>query len=196
VPVGDEGDVIPGVGIVNLRGHTPGRTSYLLGEGDDTILFWGDTVHSHAMQLRRPQVAVAIDSDEPGAVTARRKVLDVASSNRWWVGAPTSRSQVSGISAAIRTATAGCRSPSHPSPNTSTRRHGRSSERSLASATVARHRFFFADSLVQRQRVECDATQPTNGVDNVASALIVAHVVDILILVIPIQSAPPIGFPA
>jgi len=30
---------------------------------------------------------VATDSDEPGAVTARRKVLDVASSNRWWVGA-------------------------------------------------------------------------------------------------------------
>lgn len=118
--------MIPGVGIVNLRGHTPGRTGYLLGEGDDTILFWGDTVHSHTVQLRRPQVAVATDSDEPGAVTARRKVLDVASSNRWWVGAPTSRSQVSGISAAIRTATAGCRSPSHPSPNTSTRRHGRS----------------------------------------------------------------------
>jgi hypothetical protein len=38
--------------------------------------------------------------------------------------------------------------------------------------------------------------QPTNGVDNVASDLIVAHVLDILILVIPIQSAPPIGFPA
>jgi len=52
--------------------------------------------------------------------------------------------------------------------------------------------------------VECDATQPTTAVDNVASDLvhnvasdlIVADVLDILILVIPIQSAPPIGFPA
>jgi hypothetical protein len=60
----------------------------------------------------------------------------------------------------------------------------------------ARHRLFFAGCLAQRQWLECDATQPTNGVDNVATDLIVAHVLDILILVMPILSAPPIGFSA
>ena len=39
------------------------------------------------MQLRRPEVAVATDSDELGAVAVHRKVLELASSNRWWVGA-------------------------------------------------------------------------------------------------------------
>jgi hypothetical protein len=57
------------------------------------------------------------------------------------------------------------------------------------------HRLLVADSLVQRQWVECDATRPTDGVDSEASDLIVAHVLDILILVVPIPSAPPIGFP-
>jgi hypothetical protein len=53
---------------------------------DETALFWGDTIHSHTVQLRRPEVAVATDRDEPGAVAARRKVLKLGSSNRWWVG--------------------------------------------------------------------------------------------------------------
>jgi hypothetical protein len=59
----------------------------LIGAGDATVLFWGDTVHCHTVQLRRPSVAFAADSDEPAAIAARRKALDLVSSNRWWVGA-------------------------------------------------------------------------------------------------------------
>jgi hypothetical protein len=51
------------------------------------VLFWGDTVHCHTVQLRRPSVAFAADTDEPAAIAARRKALDLVSSNRWWVGA-------------------------------------------------------------------------------------------------------------
>ena len=87
VTFGEAGEVIPGVRLLNLSGHTPGHTGYLLGEGEQTVLFWGDTMHSHTVQLRRPEVTVASDSDELGAVAARRKVLELASSNRWWVGA-------------------------------------------------------------------------------------------------------------
>ena len=83
----DCGEVIPGVRPVNLAGHTPGHTGYLLGEGDATVLFWGDTVHCHTVQLRRPSVAFAADSDEHSAIASRRKALDLVSSNRWWVGA-------------------------------------------------------------------------------------------------------------
>ena len=83
----DCGEVLPGVRPVNLAGHTPGHTGYLLGEGDATVLFWGDTVHSHTVQLRRPSVTMAADSDEPAAIAARRKAFELASMNRWWVGA-------------------------------------------------------------------------------------------------------------
>jgi glyoxylase-like metal-dependent hydrolase (beta-lactamase superfamily II) len=78
---------IPGVRTVNLAGHTPGHTGYLLGDGDETVLFWGDIVHSHAVQLRLPYVSTAADSDETAAIAVRRSVLQVTSSNRWWVGA-------------------------------------------------------------------------------------------------------------
>jgi glyoxylase-like metal-dependent hydrolase (beta-lactamase superfamily II) len=86
---GDE--VIPGVKTLDLNGHTPGHTGYLFGQGetgDRTVLFWGDTVHSHAVQLRRPSITIAYDSAEAGAVVSRRKVFDLATSNRWWIGAP------------------------------------------------------------------------------------------------------------
>ncbi len=83
---GDADEVVPGVRTVDLAGHTPGHTGYLLGEGDATVLFWGDTVHSHSVQLRRPSVAAAADSDEHAAIRSRRKAFDLAS-NRWWVGA-------------------------------------------------------------------------------------------------------------
>jgi glyoxylase-like metal-dependent hydrolase (beta-lactamase superfamily II) len=87
VTFGDADEVVPGVRTVHLAGHTPGHTGYLLGEGDATVLFWGDTVHSHSVQLRRPSVATAADSDEPAAIRSRRKAFDLASSNRWLVGA-------------------------------------------------------------------------------------------------------------
>jgi len=87
VTFGHADEVVPGVRTVDLAGHTPGHTGYLLGEGDATVLFWGDTVHSHSVQLRRPSVAAAADSDERAAIRSRRKAFDLASSNRWWVGA-------------------------------------------------------------------------------------------------------------
>jgi hypothetical protein len=50
------------------------------------VLFWGDTVHSHAVQARRPSVSTAADSDEAAAVARRRRVFDVVATNRWWAG--------------------------------------------------------------------------------------------------------------
>jgi glyoxylase-like metal-dependent hydrolase (beta-lactamase superfamily II) len=86
VTFGDEDEPIQGVGAVNLGGHSPGHTGYLFGSADDTVLFWGDTVHSHAVQLRRPSVSTVADSDEGAAVASRRRVFDVVATNRWWVG--------------------------------------------------------------------------------------------------------------
>jgi glyoxylase-like metal-dependent hydrolase (beta-lactamase superfamily II) len=79
----DGTEAIPGVRTVNLSGHTPGHTGYLFGEGDEAVLFWGDTVHSHAVQLRLPYVSTAADTDETAAIAVRRRVLQLTSSNRW-----------------------------------------------------------------------------------------------------------------
>ena len=103
---------------VDLAGHTPGHTGYLLGEGDATVLFWGDTVHSHSVQLRRPSVAAAADSDEHAAIgpsaklsTSRRRI------DGGWAP-PICPSRAWGTFAATSTAIAGWRSRTHRS------RHG------------------------------------------------------------------------
>ena len=80
-------EVIPGVRSIELPGHTPGHTGYLLGTGDKTVLFGGDTVHSHAVQLRRPDIAIAYDSDRVAAVDSRRRAFDLVAGNRWWIAA-------------------------------------------------------------------------------------------------------------
>ncbi|MFF5592071.1 MBL fold metallo-hydrolase [Streptomyces althioticus] len=83
----DRPETLPGVRAVDQRGHTAGHSGYLFGEGDEPVLFWGDTVHSHTVQLRCPHVSVAIDSDEAGAVGARARVLETVAAHGWWVAA-------------------------------------------------------------------------------------------------------------
>jgi hypothetical protein len=56
---------MPGVGAVNLAGHSPGHTSYLFGSADEALLFWGDTVHNHAVQLRRPSSRRPLTATKP-----------------------------------------------------------------------------------------------------------------------------------
>jgi glyoxylase-like metal-dependent hydrolase (beta-lactamase superfamily II) len=119
VTFGDCGEVLPGVRPVNLAGHTPGHTGYLLGEGDTTVLFWGDT-HSHTVQLRRPSVTMAADSDEPAAIAARRNALNLVSSNQWWVGAAHLPFPGLGHVRRTPTATPGCRSATHRVAESST----------------------------------------------------------------------------
>ncbi|SDM04150.1 Glyoxylase, beta-lactamase superfamily II [Nonomuraea maritima] len=77
---------VPGVTAVDLHGHTPGHSGFLL-EGDgESLLLWGDTMHSHTVQLRAPDVAMEIDSDRSGARSARRRVLDEIRTRAWVVG--------------------------------------------------------------------------------------------------------------
>ncbi|MEW2545332.1 MBL fold metallo-hydrolase [Streptomyces sp. NPDC047002] len=80
-------DVLPGVRALDEHGHTAGHTGYLVGTGRDTVLFWGDTVHSHTVQLPYPDVSVAIDSDPARAVASRAEVLGLAAREGWWVAA-------------------------------------------------------------------------------------------------------------
>lgn len=80
-------DALPGVRALDQHGHTAGHRGYLFGEDDQPVLFWGDTVHSHSVQLPCPHVSIAIDSDEPQAVRARAEVFDRVATHGWWVGA-------------------------------------------------------------------------------------------------------------
>jgi glyoxylase-like metal-dependent hydrolase (beta-lactamase superfamily II) len=78
---------VPGVRALDQQGHTAGHSGYLFAGGDRPVLFWGDTIHSHTVQLPCPHVSIAIDSDEPRAVEARARILGDVATRGWWVAA-------------------------------------------------------------------------------------------------------------
>ncbi|PVM88376.1 MBL fold metallo-hydrolase [Caulobacter radicis] len=80
-------DLIPGLRPVPSPGHTPGHTSYLLHDGKDAMLFWGDTVHVAGVQFDDPHVAIKYDWKVPGAIASRDKLLADAVGNGWWIAA-------------------------------------------------------------------------------------------------------------
>jgi Zn-dependent hydrolases, including glyoxylases len=69
-------DILPGIQAVELFGHTPGHTGYLLGDEKDSLLIWGDIVHFPHIQTAQPDVTIAFDSDPAQAAKARAKLLD------------------------------------------------------------------------------------------------------------------------
>jgi glyoxylase-like metal-dependent hydrolase (beta-lactamase superfamily II) len=73
-----DGEVVPGVTLVHLPGHTPGHSGYTISSGRETLLIWGDIVHYPNIQVQRPAVTIAFDVDSAAASTTRRAVLAMA----------------------------------------------------------------------------------------------------------------------
>ncbi|MGO4331282.1 MBL fold metallo-hydrolase [Cupriavidus sp. 2TAF22] len=78
-------ELLPGVSAVPAHGHTPGHSGYLFRSADHGMLFWGDLVHSHAVQFRRPEVAMEFDVDSRQAVTTRKALFAQAARGQLWV---------------------------------------------------------------------------------------------------------------
>jgi len=76
------GEVFPGVTAVPAHGHTPGHTAFLITSGAERLLVWGDTVHIPEVQVPHPEVTMTVDSDPPAAEASRRRIFDMAASER------------------------------------------------------------------------------------------------------------------
>lgn len=81
----DGAAVLKGLSPIAMPGHTPGHTCYLLQDGGQALLFWGDTVHMQPVQLPHPEVAIRYDWNVPMAIASRRKVFAMAADRRWMV---------------------------------------------------------------------------------------------------------------
>jgi glyoxylase-like metal-dependent hydrolase (beta-lactamase superfamily II) len=77
-------DVLPGiVKAVELKGHTPGHSGYLVGSGADSVLVIGDAMHSYVVSVRKPSWPVAFDRDkQTGAATRVALVKHAAESGQ------------------------------------------------------------------------------------------------------------------
>jgi len=77
-----EGDVLPGISMVPLPGHTPGHTGYRVDSAGQAALIWGDIVHFPHIQIARPDVSIAFDQDPQRAAAVRSGLLDMVSADR------------------------------------------------------------------------------------------------------------------
>ena len=73
-------DRVPGVvSAVDIQGHTPGHSGYLITSGEASLLYIGDTMHHSVISVQQPDWTIAFDGDAPLAQESRKAVLASAS---------------------------------------------------------------------------------------------------------------------
>lgn len=76
-------DLIPGVvKAVPIAGHTPGHSGYLIGSGESSLLYIGDTMHHYVISVQRPQWTIAFDADAPTAQKSRSELIAQSAANK------------------------------------------------------------------------------------------------------------------
>ena len=81
-------ELLKGVSTVDVHGHTPGSTAYLLESGGQHMLFVGDMVHISAIQFSHPAVTIDYDVDQQVAAATRQKEFKELAQSGYWVAAP------------------------------------------------------------------------------------------------------------
>jgi len=84
---GYDQEIMPGIRPIASAGHTPGHSFYQLSSKGETIVFWGDILHSAAVQLADPDVTIIYDVDPKAAAAARKKAFDEAAKGKHWIAA-------------------------------------------------------------------------------------------------------------
>jgi glyoxylase-like metal-dependent hydrolase (beta-lactamase superfamily II) len=75
-------DLIPGVvKAVEIRGHTPGHSGYLIGSGASSLLYTADALHHYVISVQRPDWKIAFDGDAATAQKSRSDLLSQSAAN-------------------------------------------------------------------------------------------------------------------
>jgi glyoxylase-like metal-dependent hydrolase (beta-lactamase superfamily II) len=77
-----DGDEYLGFVPVLAPGHTPGHTCWLLAASGGGFMAFGDVAHISAIQLSHPDTALVYDIDKDQAIASRKRILDMAASER------------------------------------------------------------------------------------------------------------------
>lgn len=80
--------ITSGVTMLPLPGHTPGHCGILVEDGGDQLLIWGDTIHSEALQLARPDWGVMFDVDADQARATRKALFDRVATDGLTIAGP------------------------------------------------------------------------------------------------------------
>ena len=76
-----EAEIIPGVTMMMMPGHTPGHAGFRVDDGGEAFISLGDMVHAEKVQLANPEISIAFDVDADMARAARKKGLDMVAAD-------------------------------------------------------------------------------------------------------------------
>ena len=62
IPIGADGEGLPGITSLALPGHTVAHTGFRLASGGAEIIVFGDVAHSAAVQFSRPEAGIFVDT--------------------------------------------------------------------------------------------------------------------------------------
>ena len=74
-------DLLPGVNAVDIKGHTPGHSGYLISSGEQTLLYIGDTMHHSVVSVQQPDWTIAYDGDAPTAQASRKQIIETSAAS-------------------------------------------------------------------------------------------------------------------
>jgi len=70
-------EILPGlVKAVEIAGHTPGHSGYLVSSGDDSLLYVGDAMHHFVVSVQQPAWPNGFDSDATTAAASRVALVE------------------------------------------------------------------------------------------------------------------------
>jgi len=78
----DRSEFAPGIVANAAPGHTVGHTLVRLSSGSAQLLLWADIVHNAALQFPEPDRAISFDTDQAMAIASRKRVFDMAATDR------------------------------------------------------------------------------------------------------------------
>jgi glyoxylase-like metal-dependent hydrolase (beta-lactamase superfamily II) len=79
------GEVLPGIELIALPGHSFGHSGYLIGDEARALLLWGDALHLAEEQAADPDLGIVYDLDAAQAARSRRTILERAAATGWTV---------------------------------------------------------------------------------------------------------------
>jgi glyoxylase-like metal-dependent hydrolase (beta-lactamase superfamily II) len=75
-------DIVPNaVKAVDIKGHTPGHSGYMIHSGKASLFYVGDTVHHFVVSVRKPEWTCGFDMDATTSQASRKAVLGAAATS-------------------------------------------------------------------------------------------------------------------
>ena len=70
-------EIVPGiVKAVDIKGHTPGHSGYLITSGNESLLYIGDSAHHYIVSVQEPDWTIQFDRDAPTAQASRKELIE------------------------------------------------------------------------------------------------------------------------